>query len=1104
MSTFKIPPVYAETLFRMLDACTVLDSMKSYQVLSTHNWTFEGGTFGVREEPKVAGVEYVEETSNTELPTGRSVDIAKKMVRSAVARGADEDSPDFDPPLPAGFKEIMTNRQKARKTSRREAYAWSVIFAYSVADDRRIVTGMTAVYHMANLILNACHARVAMRGATQRHKRITALTKETVMGSSFAAEMSHTHTGENCETALRMMASFKVPELSVAEAQAKSVLAHMAARRITTDEDDFAEDLADIDDFMDLDLEEMLDDAEITGSPRLIAGMLVTIFPKCAVLQTPRRSYVLGMSDWRKVIIVVTGFRNYIAGLCADAAVGTVAQIAANSRTVSAVYIAFRDAVAAGALLETTEHLHMAKMYKGVLAHVKANIAGERAATHAETLLADVKASPVYAKCSKAVREYIGMCKGLDPKNALAAAKIFRLFPPPDVWMARALRNRWEKASAVHQADPADIPALEDALTEVILTARCYDKSVKLRLKDDYNRPSWWNAYVSGDYDAVPKADLAKHVVSTGIVELTKRSKYDPSVWKDSALGLDTFALAMLDDGDKNLKNMLSRMLYDKRCPMPDEVSAVFEELSAVMLKPESHKERIAYMNNLASRFKQSITEATVSAVMKPHPSFAPVKSGNERDLIFEGMSSPPPRVSDEPMTKRYSGDYWVTLFYSFDITGWSENMCANIQEASHRVWDKVCGTTAFSETSSNHHKAKVYMNNGGVKAWYRNGGANFEGYNGKEMTTLHIAIMTLAVRELRRKCPDVPSSMLKIVLQAYIDDGVCKMTLPSRISDRVFREWEDVVSNTWKKYGFSIEAKKSFPSYYYFEFLGEEFMAGRQLASGSKAAMRITAEPFDYWESLPERCMKIASACRGASSSGLPSLSAVIVQSYFTSMEVARWVRIQESSATAFWLLCPRILGGMGIPGIMQQSANASGAAGEEGMATIHAWASSGQNAAVEAAYDAVVRRGFAARTESEIFASPLGGTVSGPTMDTNPLAAEIQKGLAREAADGKLSELGKVLATVKDDESYVGFAEAVVHKKRGEVIQEVTLRDLQDGCLNPISAAFAKRFEKESTFLAFASRKKLRKKAKDGRDQAIDSHKVMVELIKPKVMRL
>lgn len=163
-----------------------------------------------------------------------------------------------------------------------------------------------------------------------------------------------------------------------------------------------------------------------------------------------------------------------------------------------------------------------------------------------------------------------------------------------------------------------------------------------------------------------------------------------------------------------------------------------------------------------------------------------------------------------------------------------------------------------------------IYADNAGFFAHYQNSGANLEGYNGKEMTALHIAIMVESVKRLRRRFPEIGERTLRIMLLSYIDDGVARLDLPRGIAAEVFAAYKATVVTTWAEFGFEVDMMKSFPSDRFFEFLNEAYFAGRHLAHGVKAAMRITSDPFEDHESLPERVAKLASGSRGAIASGL------------------------------------------------------------------------------------------------------------------------------------------------------------------------------------------------------------------------------------------
>jgi hypothetical protein len=467
---------------------------------------------------------------------------------------------------------------------------------------------------------------------------------------------------------------------------------------------------------------------------------------------------------------------------------------------------------------------------------------------------------------------------------------------------------------------------------------------------------------------------------------------------------------------------------------------------------------------------------------MSSHPSFAIQKTGVERDDAFDALSSPPTLAEYDKAGVLVVP--LVVLYYSFDIKGWSSGMASDIQMASHEVWDTFTGTTNFTQTARNREGAVVYLNHDGVKAWYTNGSANFEGYNGKEMTALHIAIMTIAVRRLRAALPDVKQNLLTITLQAYIDDGMAKMVLPGNIALPIFDKWCDVVVDTWAEFGFTIERKKSFPSPAYFEFLGEEYYAGTHLATGSKAAMRITADPFERYESLVDRVTKLCTACRGAAVAGLRPPSAYLLQCFMVSDEVSRWVPPSNPTAVACWLLAPFGLGGVGMPGLFQQGANASGATLEECIHNMWAWAR--HNPAVAEAYVSLIRRGMMQRTPAEVLAVPLGGKSANTGLKKNPIGQKIADRLDQLLDQGRITELGKFMMELRNSKSYNDFADDTLHLGPGEVYQEALLNDIEDPLPHTVNRAFMSRFETARTISYFIRDNQMRRVTRKNQSEA------------------
>jgi len=294
-----------------------------------------------------------------------------------------------------------------------EALAWTGIFTYAIQDTYEIRIGMPAVYWVGKQVIDHCHTSRNIDRITKKHRSCMALADEMTVGASFGAELHSAAVQRNLRVMMNMIEAYKVPYLSDAERTAKAILLQITRMRASVEMVEFQEDLGEMDDIPITDMEYDMDMPEFNQERSKFCGMTVRLFPRCVVLKGVKTSYVLGLSDWRKVVILVTGFRNYIVGCCADASTGSISKVAAASRTVSAVYISFREAVSAGADLEVGEHLHMAKAYKTMLAVVKAGIAGRRAVVHATELTRDMRVNPVYIKIRVPLEKALGMCISL-------------------------------------------------------------------------------------------------------------------------------------------------------------------------------------------------------------------------------------------------------------------------------------------------------------------------------------------------------------------------------------------------------------------------------------------------------------------------------------------------------------------------------------------------------------------------------------------------------------------------------------------------------------------------------------------------------------------
>ena len=1066
MSTFKKSFAYAEALFRILDCAS--EGLVPIEMCEKFDWEFPGGTFGTRKEDEDPCPHEELPTSATVIPGGHMSSWLNEMRNLA-----DQDKRGLDL-YPEALRVVLRNRRRLFRIRFQAKASWISVAKYLTERSGKVFFGMTAVYELCHSILDTSSKNHNVRVSSSNDFKL--MTREMYLGGSASSSLSLDDLDILFNIFHEVVSKLGVHYLTMSISKLESLITQCGRCRTDVDEIEVYDDV--------LDNEELGDD-EVDWNYRstmTLGRITVEVRPKCAVWRMGNFAWCLGTSDIRKVLAYITGVRNYLVGVASDAATSYVSRGNTLLRSASLIKKHLINVAKIGASLANGKHLELCKAYKACLAIVKAHIAGEMSTQYLPELYSDLDELSIYGTISDTVTGFINDAVNLPPTGALPLAKIYRLMPPPDVWIHDALRDRWVKASIIRNVGPAVCDEFRTALREVIMTARMRDKTVKLALRNPRNRPAWWDAYIERRYDDVPTDQLYDECVSGGTVEIVDRSRYDPTVWKDSGCGADTLEEALAEDEPWYKSNFLMRMIFDDSCPMPENDVQEGQGISKAGLKGESHKKRIFYSNNVASRMLQSKCDATVGSVMSAHPSFAIQKTGVERDDAFNELSSPPNSLA---FTERVGIIALVcALYYSFDIKGWSESMPGDIQKTSHEVWDEFTNSNLFSRTSRNHDGAIVYCVQDGLTSWYTNGTANFEGYNGKEMTALHIAIMTIAVRTLRARLPDVDPRILSITLQAYIDDGLARLVLPVNLAMRVFNEWCNVVLETWARFGFTIERKKSFPSPAYFEFLGEEYFAGAHLATGSKAAMRITAEQFEVYESMKDRVVKLATACRGACVAGLPPPSAYLLQSYMVGLEVRKWVKTTNPTGVACWLMAPAALGGVGLPSLFQQATNASGATTEECMNTLFYWAR--HNDSVKQVYINIVRKGMMGRAARDVLAVPLGGQSTKNTMSDNPIGKKIIDKLAYLSEIGRLSGLGELMMSMGRSSDATEFAEDIIQLAPGSMYQEALLNDLSDPLPEKIYRSFISRFESARTINRFIRRQDITNTVRANRREA------------------
>lgn len=236
-----------------------------------------------------------------------------------------------------------------------------------------------------------------------------------------------------------------------------------------------------------------------------------------------------------------------------------------------------------------------------------------------------------------------------------------------------------------------------------------------------------------------------------------------------------------------------------------------------------------------------------------------------------------------------------------------------------------------------------AYVQKHGILAGYESPTANFEGYDGKAMTMLHLALMSATVQRTRQVTRE---SELAVQLMTYIDDGAAALELPTARAEELFTEFMACAEEVYGAERFILHPLKCMPSDRMFTFLNEVYYAGAHEVSATKAALRVASEPKQEHDSLPDRVMTLSSGTQGAVQAGLPNVVAALFCYFLVALEFTTWMRHPKEMtcvspvAVALMIASPAAYYGLSVPSPRGFDKTGKGASVSEGVAAMQSFA--------------------------------------------------------------------------------------------------------------------------------------------------------------------
>lgn len=1062
MSTYKVQPVYAELALGWLDLTHLeVEGAKFTDVLKTIEWNFKGGTLGSYP------MRFPTDSSHTRFPTGKTTVLA----------AAGGSNPDY-----CALEALVARRRQFNPKKTRALADWFTSYAaarFLVRDSERhlpVISGLSSVYRVMDVtwayMSESRHSsgweklmqyvyEATSAGAAASHLHVP--TCQAIANSARAA-LSRTRIAA-ANTVLREFTNL----LQYTGSQEARSNARRAGRRLMLGE-------------------LRIDDAE---PPDLhlrkyrVGPLVYSAGHGWAMCNVGDHNVMLSRSDLVRVNQMLSGICSGLFATVTQACVSPgherlkAAEIGlAYERQVDRIFALARQTPAG-------DEVYTCKALKRAFGAYLGELAGPMCAAETVELWAEAWSTKHAVK--DVLTSWVSEIRSWSASTAFNIGKVYKLCPAPDASPALTLLERHEMVTNRNVMDPSTAESFRITLRDQILRAYIRTPGTRLKLRNEANKPTWYSAYRSQRFEDVPTSEIDAYLAWEGTAVMPVRSPQDPSVWKDSGLGWDTVDESQDPQREQYKGNMLMRMIFDKQCPMPGVRHIVQEHVHKIDTKPEGHKDpaRGIYSGNLKERLNQSWMEAAVESVSHYHPAYM---IGADAEVREERIRALTDRVHDHSQ---------LAVYYSFDISGWSPRMPPEAQRISHEIWADLYDEVLFRTAHTINEGSVVYMNKGGYTGWFVNPGANFEGYNGKEMTMILIALMGRTVEVWRAQlivralASTREANALAAMLLAYIDDGLAKLVLPRDRAVAMFELFKSCTVTEFGKCGYNIEVSKCYPSDRFAVFLNEPYLAGRHVVHGTRAAMTICAENTEPHTTLVERVTSASTGCRGAVTAGLDGLAGTMLQAFHTFRHIQEWVRFPDPVASAIWSMLPRAWGGLGLPSTLQLSTSGGGASTEESVYTMQQW--SKISASARRVFLSCARSEMADRTSMGALTSPLGGRLrDGPMVDTRVPEA-VRAALSGIAKDGRLSTLAHEFLAYSSQDSLEDYAAALVPMGGLAVLQEQLLLDLASAHPHAIFSSFARRIEKSATLIKLVGFRTVNRLIKENRRDAMTSYRVV-----------
>lgn len=703
--------------------------------------------------------------------------------------------------------------------------------------------------------------------------------------------------------------------------------------------------------------------------------------------------------------------------------------------------------------------------------------AGELSDEATATMLREIKIKR-YDRFFNATK-FLGILQSMPFDLAQDLGRIFKLLPAPDYDIAESFAARQDQHRNTNEYKPldGDNPCNMEEFRQYFrklmiqtLVQKNHHKGVgKHRSR---RAPRWWkdyseNGYLPARLSAVDEIDL------TGVCTYKERTEDNPDILKDSAVCEEHLDDVMSDEPDSfRRRNMLLRYLFDSTCPTPEKARKLLtrpEHVHRVGFKMEAHKPiaRLFFIGNYTDRIVQSEMEENVHRVALHCPGYIIGQSPEFITTKIMQMVAPTLAYDEE------------VFFLNFDISAWSPGMRPDVQRISHDIWGEVFDRGEFRHAHRINEKSTIVLNKRGYQAAYINDGANLEGYNGKEMTFLHCALMGYSVYRYRRET----GHDLSIPLAAYIDDGLAAFKDKVSNGPTRFLKFAEVVEDTYQRLGFLLEKSKCFLSDSFAIFLNEIYMGGQHITYGLRAIMRVGTKAFEKHETLRSRANTYMSGAQGAMKSGLDVISSFVAYLWL----IGRMLLIygvgefMDARGAVLYAFTPGALGGLGAGSAVAVMTNLVSDGFTEGVACLQEMCRA--YPAYKPKVVRLLRQDVIEKTNVATLLSPGSIEATKSAMHENRLSSAVARALLKEPLARRARILVRLYKKVKLEE----MADAIL--VRTTTISPAVLSEIVSATPLALIEALVKKFNSSRTMSNLIGGKAFRRITRENRADGLNS---------------